>query len=336
MRIGGRGHASPACATRAARVARGASSGRSAPQRRRRSLRRGSGAGCEALDLVDEQRRRDHVDSVRADELRHEPLGAAVVPVHDRARELGRVLVERPRDGEQPAADLQQVAEVERPLLDALVLGVEHGQHGPADDRRLDHRARVQADHRPAVVDRVEVVGLRLVVGRRVARPGEHDDAGDLDAVPGVGPLRVRADEHAQLGDGIAAAGAAPPSTAGRSRPPTGRSRASSTRRARTADRDRGPRGRRTRRRGRGCHSNHSSKHCAPVTTTCAGIDPVQPPGLVALHLVPDEESVRDGADDRLAGQVVPALDQHRGAQPERLGGAEEVPAARSAGPGTA
>ena len=98
MRIGGRGQASPACATRAARVASGASSGRSA--------RSGAGVRCgarsasrgEALELVDEQRRRDHVEPVRADELGHEPLGAAVVPVRDRPRELGRVLVERPRD----------------------------------------------------------------------------------------------------------------------------------------------------------------------------------------------------------------------------------------------
>ena len=327
MRIGGRGHASPACATRAAawQGERAAAEARAAAPafaavRERSRLR---SARPRRRTEASRPRRGRAGGRTRATNA----LGAAVVPVHDRARELGRVLVERPRDGEQPAADLQQVAEVERALLDALVLGVEHGQHRPADDRRLDHRARVQADDRAGCGRSSR--SSRPSTRRRSARgppAGTRRRRADLDAVPGVGPLRVRTDEDAELCDGIA-----PRAQRLRPTPDEVDLRLAGPGRAARVEHERptgieARRGRRTRARGRGCQSNHSSKHCAPVTTTCSRDRPraaawPRRAGSRSRRRVGPEWAGSTDLLDRLSQ----LLTQHRGAQPERLGGAEEV-----------
>jgi hypothetical protein len=51
----------------------------------------------------------------------------------------------------------------------------------------------------------------------------------------------------------------------------------------------------------------------------------VQRHRFLPLDLVPDEDAVGDRPDDRLAAQVVPALDADAGADPERLRGLQEV-----------
>ena len=150
----------------------------------------------------------------------------------------------------------------------------EHGQHALADDRRLDHRRRVDADHRRAVRQRVEEVRTRLVGDRRARPP-----AGHTTAFPNrpdrpramAGLVRVRPDE-----DPDAAAAArrrspgSPRSTRARTATPARRSsQGSSTCRARTGGPDRARLAReRFPRTLLGRRSNHASKSCAPVATT--------------------------------------------------------------------
>ena len=168
---GGSGQLSPACAKRPARAASGARSARSG--------RSGAGVRCgprrgrsgQPLDLVDEHRRRRHVEAERTDERRprrklrarlrrhvprRRPRAARCAP---RASARPAAARRRPRAGSGSAAS---------PAGRARHSGSSTVRTRPADDRRLDHRARVQPDHGGAVVDRVEVVRLRL--RRRWAR----------------------------------------------------------------------------------------------------------------------------------------------------------------------
>ena len=102
-----------------------------------------------------------------------------------------------------PNSVVGEVAEVERPGLGVAELVGEDRVHRPADDRRLDLRARVDPDDRGAVVDRVEVVLPRLArrAGTRRAR-GQIDDLRRRRSAGRRNPRcgeRVRPDEDARV-----------------------------------------------------------------------------------------------------------------------------------------
>ena len=80
----------------------------------------------------------------------------------------------RRRDPHAAAVLRQQVMEVNRPFLRAGELLRQHREHRPADDRRLDHRAGVDADHRRRVIDRIEEVGAVVRIDRVVAARAER------------------------------------------------------------------------------------------------------------------------------------------------------------------
>ena len=112
----------------------------------------------------------------RADESFDEPMRFRIAAAFrgERFGEQLDMFVERARDVQQAAVDVEQVVEVNRPFLVVLRNAlVEHGVHRLADDRRFEKRARVQADDGSAVVHRIEVVVLRLVVDR--VRAPERD-----------------------------------------------------------------------------------------------------------------------------------------------------------------
>ena len=73
------------------------------------------------------------------------------------------------RDVEQAAVLPAQVVEVERSLLSARELRVEHRQHRLPDDPGLDQAAGVDPDDARAVGERVEVAGTRLACVRLLA-----------------------------------------------------------------------------------------------------------------------------------------------------------------------
>src|SRR6478736_5083220 len=165
-----------------------------------------AGDADEALEIVDQQRRDRTVEPVRAHEAAQELLPPALVVrlAGEQVAQLAEVLLERAGDDQRAAVLGEQVLEVEGLLLSALQLG-EQDRVGPlADDRRVDQRRRVRADHRGRVVDRVvEARAPRLVRGVLTdARP--HGDV--RERAQGVlGPdravRRMRPDEDADAGE---------------------------------------------------------------------------------------------------------------------------------------
>src|SRR5205085_5975385 len=97
-------------------------------QRRGRPARARSGRRREPFDLLDEERRSRGLEAVRADELADEVPWRRLT-LGQGLRELPGVLLERVGDAQQAAADLEQIAEVQRPALHPLELGVEDRQH---------------------------------------------------------------------------------------------------------------------------------------------------------------------------------------------------------------
>ena len=175
---------------------------RDAPRGRRLRLRRRRGG--QSLDRVDEHRRRRPIDPMRTDEAADEALGLGTrgLRIAQPLAQLPHVLVDRRRDPHAAAVLGQQVVEVNRPFLRAGELLRQHREHRPADDRRLDHRARVDADHRGRVIDRVEEVGAVLRVDRVVAAPREEHRAGQVRqriGVPRVAVVRMRPHEDVDV-----------------------------------------------------------------------------------------------------------------------------------------
>ncbi len=199
------------------------------------------------LDRVGEDRRRRPVEPVRPDERLDEAaalLGVLDAVLQDPA-ELLRVLVERGGDVQEAAVLLEQVVEVERALL--AELRRQDGEDALADHGRLDHRGRVDPDHRRAVGERVveRVVLLGGDRSLRVARP-DHGvlEAREVRVAPALAD-RMRAHDHARAADALVRmTRAAPGSTARRSAPRrrSGWSRRGWSRgRGRTDARDPGP-----------------------------------------------------------------------------------------------
>ena len=150
---------------------------RRAPRARRRGSRSRAGRGPGGRTNAQQERLDPSPSAVR---------------VGERRAELGDVLVERRRRLERAAAGVDEVAEVQRPLLRLAELRRADRQHRPSLDERLDHRARVDPDHGRGGVDRVVVE--RVVLGV-IGSAGRHarDDlrAGRRDR-PRPTPRRCR------------------------------------------------------------------------------------------------------------------------------------------------
>ena len=136
---------------------------------------------------------------MRADERLDEapPARGALGVLVEHPPELLEMLLERRRDVQEAAVLLEQVVEVQRALLGEL--GRQHRQHALADDRRLDHRGRVDPDDRDAVRQRVEEVASRLVGDRKRAFGRPDDDVpepADVDLAPLARLVRMRTDHH--------------------------------------------------------------------------------------------------------------------------------------------
>ena len=188
----GRRRCDSASGSIALRTKRAGQPGAPRDRRRRRRVR---------FDGLDETVRGGHVEAVRPHKrLDERPrlLIARGLPPHG-VGQLRQVLRHRRRGREQPAVDVLEMLEVQRPFLLPGELVRQHGVHRPADDARLDQRARVHADDRDAVEHRVEVVGARLGVDR--VRPAARPDAhrvvlGRIEVLPLIRVLRMRANEN--------------------------------------------------------------------------------------------------------------------------------------------
>src|SRR5262245_22099605 len=77
--------------------------------------------------------------------------------------------------------------------------GREYREHRLANDRRLDEGTRVDPDDRRAVIERVEVVLLRLRIHRMRAPERDVGIASEIDLLPLVETRRVRPDQDADV-----------------------------------------------------------------------------------------------------------------------------------------
>ena len=118
------------------------------------------------------------------------------------------VLFEAARRFEQAAADVRQVVEVNRPFLVVLRdLRLQDRQHRLAGDTRFEKRAGVEPDDGRRVVQRVEVVVLRRGVDRMAPEEPDVLELRQIDLLPLVEPSWMRPDEQARLPEhGIGAA----------------------------------------------------------------------------------------------------------------------------------
>ena len=164
---------------------------------------------------------------MRADEAGDEPLrlGARRLRIAQPIAQLPDVLVDGRRDAHAAAVLGQQMVEMNRAFLRAGELLGQHREHRPPDDRRLDHGARIDADHRRGVIDRIEKVGAVVrsrsgcsrVRGKKTA-PGR---SGQRIRIPRVAVVRMRPHQDvdvAQQSDRRSPA--APRSTGARTPPP--------------------------------------------------------------------------------------------------------------------
>ena len=194
-------------------------------------------------------------------------------------------------------------------------------QHALARDAGLDQAARVDADHAGAVDERVEVVGARVAAVRlralAAARSRRCRDAERSTPRHWRRVLRMRADQDARRRGRSARrsrSGLDPPADEG------DLVRGDERRRAEVEDVGRAgveaDLARELRRRSRSDErSNHSSKRCAPVSTTRSAGMPCSSSSSAALDGVPHEDAVGDEAKQPLAGQVVPARHADAGAE---------------------
>ena len=111
---------------------------------------------------------------------------------------------------DEPTARVDQVLEVHGAVLVLPELGHDDRQHRTANDARLYECARIQADDRRTVHDRIEIVGPRALVDR-IAAPDHCIQLARVDRLPLCGPRWMRAHEHARLAQrGMAACPYAP------------------------------------------------------------------------------------------------------------------------------
>ena len=238
----------------------------------------GSAWTCEALDRVGQDRGGRAVDAVRPDEgadERARPL--LVAAVEQRRPKLSTCSVRSAATRSRPPLASTRYRKCRVPSCELRYSSSSTVKNGPPDDPGLDQRAGVDPDHGRAVVERVEEVGLGLVVdaGGRIARP---------DTRPRC-PRRSRSTSchwAAFCGWG----GSAPRPTPAARRPARSAAQPAPHERhlvrgdplrGAGVEHERlvGAAGRSARRTPRGWWSgwrtNHSSKICAPVATTCPG-----------------------------------------------------------------
>src|SRR4051794_14330351 len=87
---------------------------------------------------------------------------------------------------------------MQRARLRSRELGHQQGQYWAAHDSGLDHRARVDADHRGTVKKRVVIVGLRVGLNGHAALRWPQRDAvepAQVDLLPFRAALRMRPDQ---------------------------------------------------------------------------------------------------------------------------------------------
>ena len=103
--------------------------------------------------------------------------------------QFGQMILERASHLQKTALDFHQIPEVLDALLVHLELGQQQRVHGPADDRRLEKRARHETDDRMAVIQRIEVVVLRLRADRIPSVQRHVAEALERHAFPLLHPL---------------------------------------------------------------------------------------------------------------------------------------------------
>ena len=210
---------------------------------------------------------------------------------------------------------------MDRAFLVLVMFRQERGIHRPAGDRAFEERAGIEADDGGAVEQRIEVVAC--------ARRRPPDSAPTARRRP-----RTRGRRLPTLSCGMDAGARGPASTRAASTrlraargPTAARSSASLALPWNSAEhtysRNGRPGGSPTFRQKAswsidGRRSNHWSKHCAPVTTTRSGGTACSVIASSPLRVVPDEHAVGNGAQNRLAREVIPAPDAQRRRIPER------------------
>src|SRR5262245_60493393 len=119
---------------------------------------------CHALERVDEARRRGMLETIRPDERGQKTLPALLVHdvATDRSSELPYVGGKLRCGFQQPAFDRQQIPEVRHPLLMDSVRGQLQCEDRRAENRCLEKSTRTQSNNCGAVVERIEVLGLRI------------------------------------------------------------------------------------------------------------------------------------------------------------------------------
>ena len=165
----------------------------------------GAGAADQQFQVVDEPSGGRHVRRAGPHERADEVATARRVryPPVERRRQVGGMVVKRART--RAAARfgaVQQVMEMDRPFLAVAELGQQHRVHRPVEHRAFDHRARVQADHRVRVVERVEVVGLGPVIHGQAPARGQHTTfsrPASETRLPLFPALEVRPDQDAAI-----------------------------------------------------------------------------------------------------------------------------------------
>ena len=206
---------------------------------------------------------------------------------------------------------------MDRALLAAGLRARAERQHRLPSDRRLDLGARVQRDDRVGLGE--EPRRAPSARSSRAARSPRRPRG--RPSLPRLVRRRMRAERRRRAPRGRTALEPAVEERRARRARPSARSRGrGSSAGARRAPRSRAPR--RTRR---------SSRRRPTVTRSVR--DPVQLDRLACLELVPDEQAVRVLVLDRLAGEVVPAPDEHHRREAERprrldhvgLGAAEQA-----------
>src|SRR5204862_7879246 len=100
---------------------------------------------------------------------------------------------------EQAAFHGQQVLKVDHVLLVHPVFRKREAEDRPAHDRRFEEGARDETDDGAAVVERVEVIRLRVDIDRVATVEGNVLPAIQADSRPLLQPFRMRTNEDAEL-----------------------------------------------------------------------------------------------------------------------------------------
>jgi hypothetical protein len=105
------------------------------------------------------------------------------------------MFLEAARQAEHPAADGLQIMKVERAFLSLAEFRQHDRMNRSAYDSRFDERARIQPDHRRAVVERLEVVLLRALVHRQGPVHRDVRQIGQVNLFPLLEASRMRSNE---------------------------------------------------------------------------------------------------------------------------------------------